>query len=142
MVLGWRRLALPAVGAEKDPEQIIDAVERFRVTHIDFVPSMFGVFIEVLKNQSIKKIVSLKYIFLAGEALSPVLVRRFRKLNSGVRLENLYGPTEGAVYAGGYSLEHWPDGNNVPIGKPLRNVRLYILDKYGLLQPVGAAGEL
>ncbi|HLP60618.1 MAG TPA: condensation domain-containing protein, partial [Candidatus Deferrimicrobium sp.] len=139
---GGGRMALPAAGVEKDPEQIIDAVERYRVTHIDFVPSLFGVFIEVLKNRSIKKIVSLKYIFIAGEALPPSLVGRFRELNSDVRLENLYGPTEGTVYAGGYSLAHWVGGVNVPIGKPLQNVRLYILDRYDRLRPVGAAGEL
>ncbi len=145
-LFGWSwgggRLALLGTGDEKDPEQIIDAIERFWVTYIDFVPSMFGILIEVLKNRGIKKIVSLKYIFLAGEALSPSLVRHFRELNSSVRLENLYGPTEGTVYTSGYSLAHWAGGVNVPIGKPLQNVRLYILDKYGRLQPIGIAGEL
>jgi acyl carrier protein len=59
-----------------------------------------------------------------------------------LRLENLYGPTEAAVYAGGYSLGDWDGKSAVPIGKPLANVRLYVLSKYNEVQPIGVAGEL
>jgi acyl-coenzyme A synthetase/AMP-(fatty) acid ligase/acyl carrier protein len=57
-------------------------------------------------------------------------------------LENLYGPTEGTIYASGYSLAHWNGKESIPIGKPLPNVSLYIFDRNLHLVPVGITGEL
>ena len=88
---------------------------------------MFNAFTRHLELQNINKITGLKYIFLAGEELVPELVTRFRRLNITIQLENLYGPTEGTVYASGYSLSEWKGICNIPIGKPLPNVKLYIL---------------
>ncbi len=139
---GGGRMVVLEQGGEKDPGKIIETVQRERVTHLNFVPSMFKVFIEVLNFQNIKKLSCLKYIFLAGEALMPQMVERFRALNKQVELENLYGPTEAAVYAGWYSLSQWKGGESIPIGRPLPNVKLYILDKVGQLQVVGVPGEL
>ncbi|NIM12784.1 MAG: amino acid adenylation domain-containing protein [Candidatus Aminicenantes bacterium] len=141
---GGGRLAILENGAEKDPQKILDTIEAYRVTHINFVPSMFAAFLETLDRENIRKLTSLKYIFLAGEALPPEMVIRFRALNihSGIWLENIYGPTEAAIYASYYSLHQWKGIGSIPIGKPLANVRLYILNAYYLLQPIGAAGEL
>ncbi|MCP5109089.1 MAG: amino acid adenylation domain-containing protein, partial [bacterium] len=140
--LGGGRLVIPGKDDHKDPRKIMAVVERTRVTHINFVPSMFNVFLEQLTSGIIGKLWSLKYIFLAGEALLPEQVRQFRELNSGIVLENIYGPTEATVYAAWYSLADWNGVGSVPIGKPLPNVRLYILDKRGCVQPVGVPGEL
>ncbi|UCH96789.1 MAG: AMP-binding protein, partial [Candidatus Aminicenantes bacterium] len=145
-LFGWYieggRLAILAKGAEKDPAKIINAVENFTVTHINFVPSMFAAFVEALNRRNINKLSSLKYIFLAGEALSPGLVEKFKCLGTGIVLENLYGPTEAAVYSSKYSLSEWNPGESIPIGKPLSNIQLYILNKDNLLQPIGIPGEL
>jgi amino acid adenylation domain-containing protein len=138
---GGGRLAILEPGGEKDPAAIIRAVQRNRVTHLNFVPSMLGVFLEYLDEQTIQKIAGLKYIFSAGEALLPHQVNRFRQLNTAVQLENIYGPTEAAIYSAGYSLSQW-NGGTVPIGKPLQNIRLYILSHDQQLQPVGVVGEL
>ncbi|MGD2093175.1 MAG: amino acid adenylation domain-containing protein, partial [Candidatus Aminicenantes bacterium] len=140
--LGGGRLAILKLKGERDPEEILETIEGSAISHINFVPSMFGVFLEILNGENLTQLSSLKYIFLAGEVLSPVLVKRLMRFNSGVLLENIYGPTESTIYASSYSLSGWKGSGNIPIGKPLPNIGLYILDKYAHLQPVGVAGEL
>ncbi len=127
---------------EKDPTGILMALSRYRITHLNFVPSMFHVFLDILTLRNKKELSRLRYLFLAGEALLPEMVKKFETLETGIRLENLYGPTEAAVYAGMYSLSSWRGRRNIPIGKPLEGVRLYILGKAGHLLPVGIPGEL
>jgi len=140
--MGGGKLVIPGKDDEKDPQKIVDAIERSGITHINFVPSQFNGFVDWLDRESIGKISSLKYIFLAGEALLPELVHKFKALNTHIPIENLYGPTEAAVYASGYSLSRWDGTRAIPIGKPLNNVRLYILDKDNHHQAVGVPGEL
>jgi amino acid adenylation domain-containing protein len=140
--MGGGRLVVLEPGGEKDPYKILDAIDNAAVTHVNFVPSMFNVFAAAVNPQNIRKLSSLKYIFLAGEALQPGLVHRFKEWNTKILLENLYGPTEGTVYASGYSLSRWEGDGNVPIGKPIENIKLYILDRNDHLQPNGIAGEL
>ncbi len=142
--LGGGRLAVLEPGGEKEPHKIVRMVENSLVTHIDFVPSVFNAFLDSLNPRDMDALTSLKYIFLAGEALLPGSVERFNRLSLGrsILLENLYGPTENTVYASKYSLSEWGGRGLVPIGKPLQNVKLYILGGYGHLQPVGIPGEL
>ena len=140
--IGGGRLAILEPGGEKDPYKILDAIEDAAVTHVNFVPSMFNVFAAIVNPQNKRKLYSLKYVFLAGEAVKPGLVYRFREWNIEILLENLYGPTEGTVYASGYSLSRYQDNGSVPIGKPIGNTKCYILDKNDHLQPIGIAGEL
>jgi tyrocidine synthetase-3 len=139
---GGGRLVLLEPDGEKDPEKILDVLERERVTHINFVPSMFAVFSAALWGGGVRKLRRLKYIFLAGEELPGAVLERFRDLNCPVPLENLYGPTEATVYASWYSTAGWGGGGPVPIGRPLPGVTLYILDNWGHLRPIGVPGEL
>ncbi len=146
--LGGGRLALLEPGAEKDPETIAAAIRQHRVTHVNFVPSMFGVFLDALTPGTVDRLSSLKYIFLAGEALPSRQVSVFQSLglNKHIRLENIYGPTEASIYASWYSTgdaaDAGPGGGSIPIGKPLPNTGLYILDSSGRPQPLGVPGEL
>ena len=124
---GGGRLAILDPGHEKDPEKIVNAIKRHDVTHINFVPSMFSGFLHILQETDIHTLSSLRYIFLAGEALLPPLVEGFNRLTSGIALENLYGPTEACVYASRFSLSRWVGGQSVPIGKPIANTQaIYI----------------
>ncbi|HLP61991.1 MAG TPA: amino acid adenylation domain-containing protein, partial [Candidatus Deferrimicrobium sp.] len=140
--MGGSRLALLEKDGHKDPQAIVNSIERNRVTHINFIPSMFNAFIEYLNGENKPRLSSLKFIFLAGETLLPGLVEKFRALNTGITLENLYGPTESTVYSSKYSLSDWNGIGSIPIGKPLPNIKLYILNEYHYLQPFGIAGEL
>jgi amino acid adenylation domain-containing protein len=140
--MGEGRLVILEKGAEKDPGAILDSIERHRVTHVNFVPSMFNAFTDYLTGEHRNRLAGLKYIFLAGEALLPVLVEKFRDLGTNILLGNIYGPTESTVYASQYSLAEWEGTGPIPIGKPLSNLNLYILDKNGYIQPINIAGEL
>jgi len=141
---GGGRLAVLEKGGEKDPAVILAAVERHLITHINFVPSMFRAFVAELEAnpRKIGKLAVLKYIFLAGEALLPGLVNQFKQLNTAIVLENIYGPSEGTVYASRYSLAREEYTGTIPIGKPMQNIELFILDQDGNIQPIGVAGEL
>jgi len=146
----WRggSLSILEPGGEKDPLMIINKIEAEKVTHINFVPSLFNAFVSILDHLNIFKLRSLKYIFLAGEAIWPESVKRFRSLDSNVCIENLYGPTEATVYASKYSIVNWDGSGSIPIGVPMDNLKLYIISirsdiKTKLqLQPIGIAGEL
>jgi amino acid adenylation domain-containing protein len=140
--LGGGSLVILPEDEQRDPYKIIDAVAIYNITHINFVPSMFNGFLQILNRQNIDKLSPLKYIFLAGESLMPELVKGFHRLGANIQLENLYGPTEATVYASRYSISNWKEEESVPIGKPIRNVKSYILGKYDDLQPINARGEL
>jgi amino acid adenylation domain-containing protein/thioester reductase-like protein len=144
----WRggRLSILEQGLEKDPLGMIEVIEQEKVTHLNFVPSMFNVFASMLDHNNINKLVSLRYIFLAGEAIWPESVLKFRSFKTETIIENLYGPTEATVYASWYPVAKWGGKGSVSIGEAVDNLKLYILssdDKARpALQPVGVAGEL
>ena len=139
---GGGRLAVLEKGGEMDPQQIVETVARYTVTHINFVPSMFGVLVDWLKPGTNRQLASLKYIFLAGEALPGEMLRRFKDINQDVEVENIYGPTEATIYAARYSLSEWNEKDNIPIGKPMGNLKLYVVDRYDQVQARGVVGEL
>jgi amino acid adenylation domain-containing protein len=122
----------------KDPTYLADLIANERVTTIHFVPSLLQVFLEA---PDVERCVSLRRVFCSGEALPFALQGRFfRRLNA--QLYNLYGPTEAAVEVTSWTCEADGPLSIVPIGKPIWNTQIYILDTN--LQPVppGAAGEL
>ncbi|MCP4155510.1 MAG: amino acid adenylation domain-containing protein, partial [bacterium] len=149
-LFGWffgaGKLSLLEKDGEKDPGIIVTALQKQKVTHINFVPSMFNAFVDFLDSSNSSRLSCLRYIFLAGETLLPGVVETFRRLGTGISLENVYGPTEATIYATWYSLAQWsheqPTSNGIPIGKPLPNLTIRILDIFGKLQPTGVPGEL
>jgi amino acid adenylation domain-containing protein len=141
-VFGDGKLAVLDKGAEKDPRQLLEAIEKYQVTHINFVPSMLDAFLSGLEEGDIPTLEKLRYLFVAGEALKGDLVNRFHRMVPGVKLENLYGPTEAAIYATWHSLPRGEESPRVPIGTPITNTMAYILDENLKLAPVGVTGEL
>ncbi|MCP4213767.1 MAG: amino acid adenylation domain-containing protein, partial [bacterium] len=145
-IFGWffgtGRLVILPRGEEKEPGKILHLVYRRQITHINFVPSMLNAFLGFPDEDALPQLASLKYIFTAGEALPAEMVNTFRGLSLNCRLENIYGPTEAAIYGSWYGLADWSGGNIVPIGTPLPNVKLLIIDGSGNLNPIGVPGEL
>ncbi|MFC3536783.1 amino acid adenylation domain-containing protein [Couchioplanes azureus] len=143
------RVALLPPGAEKEPDRILRAVAEHGVTVLHFVPSMFGPFLDLLENAPERRAeaASLRYVFCSGEALPPALVERFHRVfaTAGApRLVNLYGPTEATVDVSSFDCpaDATQPVRRVPIGRPIDNHRLYVLDLDDRPQPVGVAGEL
>ncbi|MBQ2758664.1 MAG: amino acid adenylation domain-containing protein [Clostridia bacterium] len=127
------------------PAKILDEVYKNKVTHLHFVPSVFELFLNYLEanKEEVHKFSSVRYVFLSGEALSAELITRFYALfdYNSVGIHNLYGPTECAVDVTYYPCKP-TDTNPVPIGKPIYNTQIHIVDKYMNLLPVGVKGEL
>ena len=130
----------------KEPKEIIEAVEKGKVTHMHFVPSMLNAFLEYLDNNRnlIEKLKTLKYVFASGEALQSEHVKKFYMLleKNGTTLHNLYGPTECTVDVSYYDCISKEIPASIPIGKPVDNTQLLILDKACKLLPIGVSGEL
>ncbi|MCP4150412.1 MAG: amino acid adenylation domain-containing protein, partial [bacterium] len=145
-LFGWffsgGRMVILEKGGEKDPEKIVSTIQKMVVTHINFVPSMFNTFVDFLTESSVVRLKSLKYILLCGEVLSPAAATKFEAHRLPCKMVNLYGPTEASIYASEYVLPLKTSTNPLPIGKPLANVTLFVMDTNCRLQPVGVPGEL
>lgn len=130
-------------GGEKDPSQLLDAIESAHVTTLHFVPSMLTMFAEYAERaDAAERLRSVKQAFASGEALQPAQAEAFYRLFPHARLANLYGPTEAAVDVTYYDCEPGAQASSIPIGKPIDNIRLYILGPHGELRPIGVPGEL
>ena len=131
-------------GAEKIPARIVDAIENGKVTVTHFVPSMLGSFLTYLNNfpDERKRISSLRQVFTSGEALTKEQRDDFFWHVPQASLMNLYGPTEAAIDVSYYDCNKEREDALIPIGKPIANIELHILDDHLQLVPVGVRGEL
>jgi amino acid adenylation domain-containing protein len=123
----------------KDPAYLADAIRRHRITTLHFVPSMLQVFLE---HAEASQCLSLKRVVCSGEALPSALARRCAERLPHATLYNLYGPTEAAVDVTAWTCPATEIPDAVPIGRPIANTQIYILDRYGAAVPAGVAGEL
>lgn len=121
----------------RDPAYLADLIRRERVTGADFVPSLLEAFVA---EPLAKECRSLRWIEVAGEAFPPALANRVVDVLPGCGVHNLYGPTEASVEVTAW--QHVPGADRVPIGAPVWNTQVYVLD--AALRPVavGVAGEL
>jgi amino acid adenylation domain-containing protein len=129
---------------EKNPDAILTAIEQHGITTMHFVPSMLDAFLDYLEGVGTPRLAGLRQVFASGEALGPHLVQRFHRLlttAAGTRLINLYGPTEATVDVSHHLCDD-PQPTMVPIGKPIDNIRLYVVDDRLRVQPAGVPGEL
>ncbi len=137
-------LAIADPGDEREPQKLIGAIEKFQANVIHFVPSMFDVFLHFVdENKSKGKLKHLKYIFTSGEALKVNQVEKFFESNDlPTRLINLYGPTEATVDVSYFECLRNQTYDTIPIGKPIDNIKLYIVDPEYKPVPIGVVGEL
>ncbi|MFS1514463.1 amino acid adenylation domain-containing protein [Chengkuizengella sp. SCS-71B] len=134
-------------GGEKEPGVMIETIEENHITTMHFVPSMLSAFLEYLENKESEnsRLKSLRQVFASGEALKTTQVDSFVQLlykKNGTKLHNLYGPTEAAIDVSYYDCVSNEKMNVVPIGKPIDNIQLHILDRNLNLMPIGLTGEL
>lgn len=124
-------------GGHKEPRYLIETIENSNITTCHFVPSMLTSFLLELQEGDCT---DLKRIYTSGEALPYPLVEKVDKqLNA--TLHNLYGPTEAAVDVTFWDARLRAD-RKVPIGKPIGNVELYVLDSNLDKVAIGMKGEL
>lgn len=135
-------LAILEPEAHKDPQKVIDAVKRYHVTKMHFVPSMLAAFLAYAAGAAKPgELASLRQVFASGEALMPAHVNEFYRQIGNAELINLYGPTECTVDVSCFRCPRTPV-SVIPIGAPVDNTQLYVVDKYMNQVPVGETGEL
>ncbi|NEW52222.1 amino acid adenylation domain-containing protein [Nocardia cyriacigeorgica] len=134
------RLALAAPDGHRDPAYLADVIDAEAVTVAHFVPSMLAAFVSSPALAASARCTSLRMVFASGEALPAAPAHRLREL-TGARLHNLYGPTEAAVDVTFHEVTE-ADMVSVPIGAPVFNTQVYVLDARLNPVPVGVAGEL
>ncbi|OLL16865.1 non-ribosomal peptide synthetase [Rhodococcus sp. M8] len=132
------RLVVAAPDGHRDPGYLAAVMRARSVTVAHFVPSMLAVFVA---ESAVGGISSLRYVFASGEALAAAVAARVRSVLPGVSVHNLYGPTEAAVDVTFHEVTD-ADVVSVPIGAPVWNTRVYVLDARLRPVPVGVAGEL
>ncbi|WP_256789098.1 non-ribosomal peptide synthetase [Frankia sp. AvcI1] len=121
----------------RDPGYLVDLVRREGVTGADFVPSLLEAFVA---EPAARECVSLRWVEVAGEAFGAGLANRVVEVLPGCGVFNLYGPTEAAVEV--TSWRHVVGADRVPIGVPIWNMRVYVLDAGLRPVPPGVPGEL
>jgi amino acid adenylation domain-containing protein len=131
-------LVLPSADAQFDLRSIGRLVARHRVTHLLCVPSLY---LPLLDGVSAGDLATLSAVIVAGEECSPALVKRHHACLGGTPLYNEYGPTECCVWATVHRCDP-KDTQVVPIGRPIANSRLYVLDVEGEPVPIGVTGEI
>ncbi|KVD29633.1 hybrid non-ribosomal peptide synthetase/type I polyketide synthase [Burkholderia ubonensis] len=133
------RLVFARPGGQRETDYLVDLIAREGITTVHFVPSMLRAFLDHPDLDA--HCASLRRVVCSGEALPYDLQQRFfERLDA--RLYNLYGPTEAAVDVTAWECRHDDAHRNVPIGRPIANTRVYIVDAQMQPVPVGVAGEL
>ncbi|KWN72171.1 hybrid non-ribosomal peptide synthetase/type I polyketide synthase [Burkholderia ubonensis] len=133
------RLVFARPGGQRETDYLVDLIAREGITTVHFVPSMLRAFLDHPDLDA--HCASLRRVVCSGEALPYDLQQRFfERLDA--RLYNLYGPTEAAVDVTAWECRRDDAHRNVPIGRPIANARVYIVDAQMQPVPVGVAGEL
>lgn len=139
-LLAGASLVIARPEGHKDPSYLAEIVAEQRITTLHFVPSMLQAFLLV---PDLRRCASLRQVICSGEALPLELQERFfASFPAPVQLHNLYGPTEAAIDVTFWECRRGDTQAPVPIGRPIANTRIYILDAARQPVPVGVPGEL
>ncbi|MFF0079389.1 non-ribosomal peptide synthetase [Streptomyces canus] len=146
----WQLLAGPVVGGRAlivgqdtilDVPRFVDTVIRERVNVLQVVPSYLEAVLAEL-GQRPRELADLRCVSVTGEAVKRELVQRWFATAPGIRLANAYGLTETSDDTNHEVMDRVPDGDRVPLGRPVRNVRVYVVDEDLVPVPLGAPGEI
>lgn len=150
----WQFLVPFVVGAQLvvidhdiyiNPQKLLDTLYTSRITILEIVPSLFASLLDEISKENLYKLKSLRYIMITGEALPVTYCARWFEKIGDIPIVNAYGPTECADDVAHYILtadifnKAW---QNVPIGYPIINTNLYVLDQAMQPVPQGVKGEL
>ncbi len=131
-------LVVAEPGGHRDPAYLVRTIQAERITVAHFVPSMLAAF---LREPGVEDCTSLRHVVCSGEALPAELAARFTE-RCGARLHNLYGPTEAAVDVTAWTCPPGAVPDPVPLGAPIANTSVHLLDRHLEPVPPGTPGEI
>lgn len=138
-LLTGAKLVVARPGGHQDTAYLTGLIRKQQITTMHFVPSMLRMFLE---EPQVSECRALKRVICSGEALPLDLKQLFFARMKSAELHNLYGPTEAAI-----DVTYWQCGSDdqlpvVPIGRPISNIQIYVLDQHLNPSPLNVAGEL
>ncbi|ASZ13677.1 non-ribosomal peptide synthetase [Chitinophaga pendula] len=134
------RTCIYAQDAILEPARLLTLFSQDAITIAEVVPSYLSAIVDVPEVQLLN---DLKYLLITGEALHAWLVNKWFEVDKkGITLVNAYGPTEASDDICHYFITGPLDTSQVPIGSPVQNTRIYIVNEHGQLCPIGINGEL
>jgi amino acid adenylation domain-containing protein len=137
-LIAGAKLVIAPPGAPSDPELLSRIIRENRISVVHMVPTMLDFF---LQHEATVDSKNLRIVMCGGEALTATLRERFHKL-FGATLFHLYGPTEAAIAVTCYEISPQQHLERLPLGKPMPNCRIYVLDRFLQPVPIGVPGEL
>jgi amino acid adenylation domain-containing protein len=139
-LLAGAKLVIANPQGQKDAAYLIELMQQTRVTTLFMVPSHLQM---LLEQPGFAACVSLQRIFCSGEALPFALQQRFfAQMPAHIMLHNLYGPTEASIECTFWDCERNSERKFVPVGRPMSNYQIHILDEKQQPVPPGTPGEL
>lgn len=147
----WQLLwPLTTGGAVVQPEhdgldlvRTVETIGRYGVTMTDFVPSVFGALVDILRDRPslADRLTSLRYLLIGGEEINPKAVHEFRRLLPGVSVVNTYGPTEASI---GFVFHEVTDadGDDIPLGMAIDGTVAVVMTDGGTIAGAGELGEI
>lgn len=132
-------LILPAQDAERSLAKYKELIGQYHISHLLTLPSLYSLFLDHARPHELS---SLRTVIVAGESCAKTLVERHIRLLPGVLCFNEYGPTETTVWSSVYDCRAESLETSVPIGWPIKNTELYILDLHLQSVPAGMPGEI
>lgn len=118
---------------------LVDVIFKRNISHLLCVPVLYKLILDELRSKSWTP---LKAVIVAGDVLKRELVEEHYEVAPNVQLINEYGPTEGTVWSTLHRCKRRETVDRIPIGKPIRNTRIFLLDEKMAPVPIGAIGEL
>lgn len=132
-------LVIPPAEFRWETEQLTGLIVENYITHTLIIPSLYS---EILDGAAADRLSSLRSVIVAGEACSRQLVNLHYEILPRASLFNEYGPTEATVWSTAFECEPGGGESSVPIGRPIANTRVYVLDRHLQAVPAGVPGEL
>ncbi|MFK8059237.1 MAG: amino acid adenylation domain-containing protein [Polaribacter sp.] len=134
------KLVISEKHLEQDIERLTNTIYTNKVSHTLMLPSLYN---QLVNYGDIEKLTSLHTVIVAGEACTTQLVVSHFKILTNVNLYNEYGPTESTVWCIAHKITYEDaNKNSIPIGLPIKNIQVFILDDELQKVPFGAVGEL
>ncbi len=141
LLYGGKLIIIPKMAA-KDTGIYLEILKRQKVTVLNQTPSAFYALNE-LEIRNLKRDLQLRWIIFGGEALNPGKLKEWKVKYPETKLINMYGITETTVHVTFKEIGDREIKTNISsIGKPIPTLRVYVIDKYSNMQPIGIAGEM
>jgi acyl-coenzyme A synthetase/AMP-(fatty) acid ligase len=124
-----------------DVERFVDTIVEGRVAVLQIVPSYLEAVLSYLEQHP-RELPDLRCVSATGEALKKELAQRWFAAQPGIKLVNAYGLTETSDDTNHEVMDRMPDGDRVPLGRPIHNVSVYVVDEHLSPVPLGAPGAI